>query len=153
MQQALLQANMTRGANIMWTMGSDFNYEAAEPWFINMDKLLAAVNADGRVAMKYSSPAEYVASKQAETTITWPLTEGDFFPYADGAHQYWTGYFTSRPALKGYVRTSSALFGSVRLAQALGAAKNASVGSIQYAEIAVYIASRRGLRSTSARLT
>lgn len=30
----------------------------------------------------------------------------DFFPYADGAHKFWTGYFTSRPALKGYERLS-----------------------------------------------
>ena len=28
----------------------------------------------------------------------------DLFPYADGPHSYWTGYFTSRPTLKGYVR-------------------------------------------------
>jgi len=28
----------------------------------------------------------------------------DLFPYADGPHAYWTGYFTSRPTLKGYVR-------------------------------------------------
>jgi hypothetical protein len=28
--------------------------------------------------------------------------------YASGPHTYWTGYFTSRAALKGYVRESSA---------------------------------------------
>ena len=110
MQQAQGQANMTRGKNIMWTMGSDFNYEAAEVWFLNLDKLIAAVNADGRIEMKYSSPAEYVAAKKAETAVKWPLTTGDFFPYADGAHQFWSGYFTSRPALKGYVRTNNLLF-------------------------------------------
>lgn len=31
----------------------------------------------------------------------------DFFPYADGPHQFWTGYFTSRPAFKRYERLSS----------------------------------------------
>ena len=85
---ALSQWNMTRGANIMWTMGSDFNYEGAADWFPNMDKLIDAVNADGRVAMKYSSPMEYLAAKKAEA-VTWPMTTGDFFPYADGAHQFW----------------------------------------------------------------
>jgi hypothetical protein len=30
--QATAQAKMTRGSHVMWTMGSDFNYEAAEPW-------------------------------------------------------------------------------------------------------------------------
>ena len=82
-QQAQIQANMTRGDNIMWTMGSDFNYEDAETWFTNMDKLITAINADGRINMKYSSPAEYVAAKKLEK-VTWPVTTGDFFPYADG---------------------------------------------------------------------
>ena len=95
---------MTRGEHIMWTMGSDFNYENAETWFINMDRLIESVNADGRIQMKYSSPAEYVAAKRSESHVTWPVTTGDFFPYADGPHQFWSGYFTSRPALKGYVR-------------------------------------------------
>lgn len=35
------------------------------------------------------------------------LKTDDFFPYADGPHQFWTGYFTSRPALKRYERLSS----------------------------------------------
>ena len=29
-------------------------------------------------------------------------------PYADCPYCYWTGYFTSRPALKGYVRKAGA---------------------------------------------
>lgn len=36
-----------------------------------------------------------------------PLKTDDFFPYSDGPHQFWTGYFSSRPALKGYERLSS----------------------------------------------
>jgi hypothetical protein len=28
----------------------------------------------------------------------------DFFPYAEFPFSYWTGYFTSRPYLKGIVR-------------------------------------------------
>ncbi len=108
----------------------------------NLDKLISAANADGRVNVFYSTPAQYVAAKQKETDVVWPLFDGnnaDFFPcvadrisrskamlkliggpsidglrnepvgcacdsvthsYADGEHQFWTGYFTSRPALK-----------------------------------------------------
>lgn len=32
------------------------------------------------------------------------------FRYADRINAYWTGYFTSRPALKGYVRAMSAYY-------------------------------------------
>jgi hypothetical protein len=44
--------------------------------------------------------------------LTWSVKTDDFFPYADGPHAFWTGYFTSRPALKGYVRTRSNLLHS-----------------------------------------
>ena len=58
--------------------------------------------------------------------VTWEVRQDDVFPLANEAHAYWSGYFTSRPALKGYVRTASAIFGTTRLAQALAAAKNES---------------------------
>lgn len=32
------------------------------------------------------------------------------FRYADRENAFWTGYFTSRPALKGYVRTMSGYY-------------------------------------------
>jgi len=37
----------------------------------------------------------------------WEVKTDDFFPYAHCDHCYWTGYFTSRPALKGYIRESN----------------------------------------------
>lgn len=70
-------------------------------------------NADGRIHLFYSTPEAYSAAKYAEG-LAWPLKEDDFFPYADGPHQYWTGYFTSRPALKRYIRSTSAFFQAVR---------------------------------------
>lgn len=134
-KDALVQALETRGDNIMWTMGSDFRYEEAEHWMTNMDHLIEAVNADGRIAARYSTPNEYVAAKRAETNVTWPLKTApqgdDFFPYADGAHKFWTGYFTSRPALKGYIRQMSALHNAVRQVQALaGTTDFSAVGAV-----------------------
>jgi hypothetical protein len=34
----------------------------------------------------------------------WTTKTDDFFPYANQAHSSWTGYFTSRAALKRYER-------------------------------------------------
>lgn len=34
------------------------------------------------------------------------VKQDDFFPYADGPHKFWTGFFSSRPALKRYERLS-----------------------------------------------
>lgn len=39
-----VQANVTRTNHIMWTMGDDFQYQYAESWFKEMDKLIHYVN-------------------------------------------------------------------------------------------------------------
>jgi alpha-mannosidase len=100
-------ANKTAGKNIFLQMGSDFHYENAHMWFKNLDKLIQHVNNDGRVTAFYSTPLNYTRAKQAEG-LTFTVKTDDFFPYADNSHGYWTGYFTSRPALKRFVRDASA---------------------------------------------
>lgn len=115
------QFSANKGSDIMLTLGSDFQYANAYTWYKNLDKLIEYVNADGmnatvafqifnsflgRVNAFYSTPSAYVAAKQA-SNITWSVKTDDFFPYADCPHCYWTGYFTSRPALKRNVRVQS----------------------------------------------
>ena len=87
----------------MFLMGSDFQYENADGWYKNLDKIIHHVNADGRVNTFYSTPEEYTAAKLAEN-ITWPVKTDDFMPLANDEHSYWTGFYSSRPALKRYER-------------------------------------------------
>ncbi|XP_014491295.1 probable alpha-mannosidase At5g13980 isoform X2 [Vigna radiata var. radiata] len=110
---ALSQANITRTNHIMWTMGTDFKYQYAHTWFRQLDKLIHYVNKDGRVNALYSTPSIYTDSKFA-TNEYWPIKTDDFFPYADRANGYWTGYFTSRPAIKRYVRLMSGYYLAAR---------------------------------------
>ncbi|CAA3024604.1 alpha-mannosidase At3g26720-like isoform X1 [Olea europaea subsp. europaea] len=110
---ALLQANVTRTNHIMWTMGTDFRYQYATSWFRQMDKFIHYVKMDGRVNALYSTPSIYTDAKHAANE-QWPLKTGDFFPYADHENAYWTGYFTSRPALKRHVREMSGYFLAAR---------------------------------------
>ncbi|XP_062151727.1 probable alpha-mannosidase At5g13980 [Alnus glutinosa] len=110
---AVSQANITRTNHIMWTMGTDFKYQYAHTWFRQMDKLIHYVNQDGRVNALYSTPSVYTDAKYA-TDESWPIKSDDFFPYADRANAYWTGYFTSRPALKRYVRIMSGYYLAAR---------------------------------------
>ncbi|OMO52365.1 hypothetical protein COLO4_37248 [Corchorus olitorius] len=98
---ALSQANITRTNHVMWTMGTDFKYQYAHTWFRQMDKFIHYVNQDGRVNALYSTPSIYTDAKYAANEA-WPLKTDDYFPYADEINAYWTGYFTSRAALKGY---------------------------------------------------
>lgn len=93
---------------------------------------------DGRVNALYSTPSIYTDAKHT-TESTWPIKTDDFFPwvfyliilidyesivlnfctndywmlllrYADRVNGYWTGYYTSRPALKRYVRMMSGYY-------------------------------------------
>ncbi|BAT84840.1 hypothetical protein VIGAN_04230300 [Vigna angularis var. angularis] len=110
---ALAQANVTKTNHIMWTMGTDFRYQYANSWFRQMDKFIHYVNQDGRVNALYSTPSIYTDAKYAANEY-WPLKVGDFFPYADHPNAYWTGYFTSRPGLKFYVRVMSSYYQAAR---------------------------------------
>ncbi|XP_009386958.2 alpha-mannosidase isoform X1 [Musa acuminata AAA Group] len=116
---AMTQANVTRTNHIMWTMGDDFQYQYAESWFKQMDKLIHYVNKDGRVHALYSTPSIYTDAKNAENE-TWPLKTDDYFPYSDSENAYWTGYFTSRPTFKRYVRTLSGYYQVARQIEFLG---------------------------------
>ncbi|KAF1651190.1 Lysosomal alpha-mannosidase, partial [Eudyptes chrysocome] len=110
LQIAASQAESYRTNHIIMTMGSDFHYENANLWFKNMDKLIAHVNArqanGSRVHVLYSTPSCYLWELH-RANLSWSLKTDDFFPYADGPHQFWTGYFTSRPAFKRYERLSN----------------------------------------------
>jgi len=122
-KQAQDLADMTKGdkdTHVMFTMGSDFRYSNALRWFMNMDRIIRHTNElrGDEFEAKYSTPNEYVEAKMKQS-ITWPTKTDDFFPYADDKHHFWTGYFTSRPAFKRYVRSSSSFFQSVKKVDAL----------------------------------
>ena len=61
-----------------------------QSWYKNLDKLIDAVNADGRAQALYSTPQIYYESK-AKYKRKWPLKVDDYFPYADQPHAFWTG--------------------------------------------------------------
>ncbi|KAM7472128.1 hypothetical protein LguiA_010311 [Lonicera macranthoides] len=77
------------------------------------DFVAAALSQDGRVNALYSTPSIYTNAKHAANE-SWPLKMDDFFPYADAVNRYFTGYFTSRPALKGYIRHLSGYYLAAR---------------------------------------
>ena len=109
----LEQAEHHKTNHIMLTMGSDFQYMDAGIWFKNLDKLIKHVNKDARVNAFYSTPSKFTQALH-DANIKWSLKTDDFFPYADCPGCFWTGYFTSRPALKGYVREMNSLLQSCR---------------------------------------
>ena len=60
----------------------------------------------------YSTPSCYAKAINGHD-VSWPTKTDDFFPHQSQKYGeidgYWTGYFTSRPALKYMVRQGSNL--------------------------------------------
>eukprot|EP00591_Stephanopyxis_turris_P017428 CAMPEP_0195539222 /NCGR_PEP_ID=MMETSP0794_2-20130614/49941_1 /TAXON_ID=515487 /ORGANISM="Stephanopyxis turris, Strain CCMP 815" /LENGTH=1047 /DNA_ID=CAMNT_0040673245 /DNA_START=100 /DNA_END=3243 /DNA_ORIENTATION=+ len=125
-------AAMTRGNNIMLTLGSDFNYQNASYSYRNIEFLLAKVNeyqANGKIDSEslgrfdkinlfYSNPEMYTFAKHDEG-IDWKVKEDDFFPYSDCPNCFWTGYFTSRASLKRLERVGSSFLHAARQIEAV----------------------------------
>jgi alpha-mannosidase len=65
-------ASLHLGDDVMFTLGNDFEYRAANEWFKNLDKLIRLVNADGRINMFYSTPTQYLQAK-LRSNVTWPV--------------------------------------------------------------------------------
>lgn len=118
-KQVTYDATITNGEHMMWPMGCDFQYSAADFWFLNLDKLIKAVNADGQVQALYSTVLDYTMAKLSEN-VTYVSKTDDLFPYAYAPHHFFTGYFTSRATLKRYVRTVSSYWTATRQIEAYG---------------------------------
>lgn len=102
------QAGYFRTNNVILTMGDDFHYMSAQMWFKNLDKLIKYSNerTEHQLNVFYSTPSCYLKALH-NANITWPTKSDDFFPYANDAHSYWTGYFTSRPTSKRFERVGN----------------------------------------------
>jgi len=144
-----VQADHTKGSNVMVTMGSDFQYENAMDNFNNLDLLIETINNGvidfsdwapdfARVNAFYSTPEMYTRYKYDEfvgegygqiksiegslilrSRPTLSIKTDDFFPYSDCKHCFWTGYFTSRPGLKKLERVGSSFLHAARQIQTL----------------------------------
>lgn len=104
-----------RATHLMHTAGDDFEYMAAGMNYKNYDKLFKYLrnNPSYNVNVQYSTPSQYI-SAISTLGITYPQKTDDFFPYADGDSAYWTGYFTSRVAIKGLTRQEGRLLQASR---------------------------------------
>ncbi|OQR96352.1 lysosomal alpha-mannosidase [Thraustotheca clavata] len=112
--QSLERAKHTKGNHIFWPMGTDFTYQNGLKWFKNMDKIIHYANQEGRVNVFYSTLGHYTDLKLADKSLQWAVKTDDFFPYADRAYAYWTGYFTSRPGLKRFARVANGVLQNMR---------------------------------------
>ena len=94
---------------VVW--GDDFHYQNSFKIYKNIDRIIHYFNEKyPMIRLKYSTPGTYIKAVNAVKDVEWPVKTDDLFPYADGEHAFWTGYFTSRANSKGFVREASSTF-------------------------------------------
>lgn len=107
-----------RTPNLFHTYGDDFHFQSASTNFKNAEKLMDYINShyeEFNMTIKYSTVSDYI-HKLSTASVSFPTKHDDFFPYADIPRAYWTGYYTSRVALKGLIRTTGIYLQNVRRA-------------------------------------
>ncbi|KAL4461952.1 hypothetical protein ABPG74_000797 [Tetrahymena malaccensis] len=105
-----------RGNHLFHTMGEDFAYSRANVWYDSMDLLIEYINTRSdqfNMKILYSTPSNYLKEIQKQNE-SYPMNKYDFFPYADKANAFWTGYFTSRPSIKGFTKDSGRYLQAIR---------------------------------------
>ena len=95
-----------RTNNLLLYYGEDFAFNEADINYENIEMIMDYVNNNmkGKMKMIYSTPSQYFDSVLRSRVKFDKHSNYDFFPYADNAHCYWTGYFTSRANLKGLIK-------------------------------------------------
>jgi lysosomal alpha-mannosidase len=79
--------------HVLMPMGSDFQYQNAEHWFSNLDKLIEEILATREeVDIFYSTPNCYIHDINL-LNRTFNQRDSDYL-------NYWVGYYSNRPTLK-----------------------------------------------------
>lgn len=95
---------------VLMMYGCDFSHNARDANFKNVEKIMQYINKNyDDMQIAYSTPSKYfeIISEKVKPD-NWPEYKNvDFFPYAEYPYSYWTGYYSSRPYLKGLVRETS----------------------------------------------
>lgn len=134
------RATHFRHNHLFAVWGGDFMYKEAEKNYRNMDHMIEYMNANfgDKYHFQYSTPSNYVDAINA-LNISWPAKYDDMFPYSDNPDGYWTGYFTSRPNHKSYIKTAShkyhasaQLFAEKLLDQSISANQTADILNANY---------------------
>ena len=112
--------NRTKGFQhdqYMFLLGDDFTFFKKEFLFERMELIMDYINSNtsqNDVRIFYSTPSKYFAAVKRELmkhNKSLPIEKHiDFYPYADKEYAYWTGYYTSRPYLKGMIKQLSNLY-------------------------------------------
>ena len=123
-----VRANAYSTQQLLVPWGNDFMFYNGSVEWMNMGKVMQT-ESDAH----YATISSYFA-KLASFNITWPTYTGDFFPYVfplsvDGLDSVWSGFYTSRAALKGAIRAYDSKLETIDAWYSLAAMKNSTLFS------------------------
>lgn len=115
-EQYRLKASQYSHNVILMPHGDDFRYVSDYEWqrqYANMKRLISFVNSkqEWNVQMKFGTVGEYfdILKNQIKRSKLngkpEPVITGDYFTYTDRDHEYWSGYYTTRPFDKRMIRS------------------------------------------------
>jgi alpha-mannosidase len=95
-------SRFTHGGDVAFVVNNNFSMHSAADWYSSLDRLVDAVNVDGRINAFYSTPSWYLQAKMADENVEWAVKEDDFMSPAlpIASKDFWTGLYSSRPGLK-----------------------------------------------------
>ena len=112
-EQYRITAELYKFNTLYIGLGEDFSYSKSNDWdliYTNFKKLMHFMNKQKswNVTIKFGTIREYFnivkENDQHFPSKYFPIISGDFFPYSDWNNEYWTGYYTSRPFQKQFLR-------------------------------------------------
>jgi hypothetical protein len=134
-------ADAYRTNDILFLYGDDFAFQEVDRCFNNIEAMMKAFKDDpyydDKINFFYSTPSKYFNAIRSSGVEFPHHTEIDFFPYSDMKLDYWTGFFTSRPYLKGisrdariYINTASELLINHLMSNRIGVDVKAYIDSL-----------------------
>ncbi|PRP76241.1 hypothetical protein PROFUN_15308 [Planoprotostelium fungivorum] len=100
-----------RHDKVLIPYGGDFEHWNAFSTFRQMDNIIDFINRNSDTygaTIRYAHLSEYVSDVHS-LGLTWPVYNGDLFPFNDNFAGYWSGIYTSRPQSKILSRAASSL--------------------------------------------
>ena len=130
-EQYKLKASLFKYNTVLVPIGDDFRFDKDTEWdlhYTNYKKLMKYINSkpEWNMNVKFGTLKDYFDKIRKEEKLmskqriknSFPVLNGDFFPYSDMDSEYWTGYYSTRPFGK---QLSRDLESSLRIADILDA--------------------------------
>lgn len=103
-------SSVFRTDEIMVLLGGDFQFMNAFKNYVQTDRVIEYMKKhhSDRYIFKYSTPSIYVEALKKHN-VEWEVKTDDLMPYVSEQWTSWTGFYTSRPNNKVYIKRLSGI--------------------------------------------